>query len=121
MNLLLIAIGGALGSVLRHLLSSFVLRASGSLFPLGTFAVNLTGYVVFGAIVGAAQQRFILTPEARAFVLIGMLGGFTTLSSYAYESFALLQDGQFFAAATNIIGQVVASLVGLWAGYVIAS
>ena len=81
MNLLLIAIGGALGSVARHLLSSFVLRASGTLFPLGTFVVNLAGCVVFGAIVGAAHQRFVLTSDARAFLLIGLLGGFTTFSS----------------------------------------
>ena len=121
MNLLLIAIGGALGSVLRYLLSVFVLRASGSLFPFGTFAVNLAGCIAFGAIVGAAQQRFILTPDARAFVLIGLLGGFTTFSSYAYESFALLQDGQFLAAGLNVVGQVTAGLFGVWAGYVIAN
>ena len=67
---------------------------SGSLFPVGTFAVNVVGCVVFGAIVGAAEHRFVLTPEARAFLLVGVLGGFTTFSSYAYESFALMQDGQ---------------------------
>ena len=81
---------------------------SGTLFPLGTFVVNLVGCVVFGAIVGAAQQRFALTPEARAFLLIGVLGGFTTFSSYAFESVALLRDGQFLAATINIVGQVVA-------------
>jgi len=120
-NLLLIAIGGALGSVARYLFSTLILRASGSLLPIGTFAVNLVGCVVFGCIIGAAQQRFILTPQARAFLLIGVLGGFTTFSSYAYESFALVQDAQFAAAAFNIVGQVVAGLVGLWAGYVITN
>ena len=61
----LIAVGGAIGSVSRHLLSTLVLRASGSLFPSGTFAVNFLGCVLFGAIVGAADQRFVLTPEKR--------------------------------------------------------
>ena len=120
-NLLLIAIGGALGSVARYLFSTLVLRASGSLLPIGTFAVNLAGCLAFGCMMGAAQQRFIMTPQTRAFLLIGVLGGFTTFSSYAYESFALMQDGQFAAAAFNIIGQVVAGLVGVWAGYVITN
>ena len=119
MNLLLIAIGGALGSVARYLLSTLVLRVSGTLFPLGTFIVNLAGCVAFGAIVGAAQQRFVLTPEARAFLLVGVLGGFTTFSSYAFESVALLRDGQFLAAAINIVGQVVAGLAGLWSAYLL--
>jgi CrcB protein len=118
-NLLLIAIGGALGSVARHVLATLVLRASGTLFPLGTFIVNLVGCVAFGAIAGAAQQRFALTPEARAFLLVGVLGGFTTFSSYAFESVGLLRDGQFFAAAVNIVGQVVAGLAGLWSASVL--
>lgn len=121
MTLLLIAVGGALGSVARYLFSSFVLRATTSLFPVGTFAVNVVGCAVFGVIVGAAQQRFVLSPEARAFLLIGVLGGFTTFSSYAYESFALARDGQFVAAGLNVVGQVAAGFVGLWAGYVVAN
>ena len=62
----------------------------------------------------------ILTPEARTFLLVGVLGGFTTFSSYVFESFALMQDGQFAAAALNIVGQVVAGLLGFWVAYVIA-
>ena len=116
MTLFLIALGGALGAIARFLLSSFVLRVSGSLFPLGTFVVNVAGCVVFGLIIGAAQQRFVLTPERNAFLLVGVLGGFTTFSSFAYESIALLRDGQFVAAALNTVGQVIAGLAGLWAG-----
>ena len=114
------AIGGAIGSVSRYALSTAILHASGSLFPIGTFAVNLVGCIAFGAIIGAAEQRFILTPEARAFLLVGVLGGFTTFSSYAFESLALMQDGQFAVAALNILGQVVAGLLGFWVAYVIA-
>ncbi len=120
-KLLLIAIGGAFGSVARFLFSSAILRASGSLFPLGTFGVNIVGCVVFGAIAGAAEQRVQLAPDLRAFLLVGVLGGFTTFSAYAFESFSLLRDGQFAAAVVNIVGQVVAGLVGLWAGYVITN
>lgn len=120
-NILLIAIGGALGSVTRYLFSTWVLRATGTLFPAGTFAVNLLGCVVFGAIAGAAEQRVALTPETRTFLLIGVLGGFTTFSSYAFESFSLLRDGQFLGATINVVGQAVAGLVGVWVGYVITN
>ena len=120
LSLALVAIGGAIGSVSRSLLSTFVLRVTGSLLPVGTFAVNVVGCVAFGAIVGAAEHRFVLTPETRAFLLVGILGGFTTFSSYTFETFTLMQDGQFAAAAFNIAGQVVAGLLGFWVAYVIA-
>ncbi|HET9831124.1 MAG TPA: fluoride efflux transporter CrcB [Vicinamibacterales bacterium] len=118
MNLLAIALGGAIGSVARYLLSTFVLRVSGTLFPLGTFVVNVLGCLVFGAIAGASSQRVQISSTARLFLLTGILGGFTTFSSYAFESFALVRDGQFAWAAINVLGQVVAGLVGLWLGYV---
>jgi len=118
-NLLLIAIGGALGSVARYLFSSAVLRATGSLFPVGTFAVNAVGCFVFGIIAGAAEQRVALPPEVRAFVLIGILGGFTTFSSYSFESFTLIRDGQFLWAAINLAGQVVIGVVGVAVGFAI--
>jgi CrcB protein len=120
-NLLLIAIGGALGSAARYLLSMFVLRVSGTLFPLGTFVVNVIGCLVFGAIAGAASQRVQLAPALRLFLLTGILGGFTTFSSYAFESFTLVRDGQFLWASINIVGQVVAGLLGMWAGHVLGA
>ena len=119
MTVLLVAIGGAVGSIARYLLSSFVHRVVTPLFPFGTFAVNVLGCAVFGAIAGLAHERFLLRPGTRAFLLIGVLGGFTTFSTFAFESFELLRDGQFFFAAVNIVGQVVAGIVGLWAAYVI--
>jgi len=119
LNLLAIAIGGAIGAVARYLLSAFVLRVSGTLFPLGTFVVNVIGCLVFGAIAGATAQRIEMSPTVRLFLLTGILGGFTTFSSYAFESFALIRDGQFVWATINVVGQVVAGLVGLWVGYVV--
>ena len=119
-TLLLIGVGGALGSMARYLLSTLVYRFVPSLFPFGTFVVNVVGCVLFGIIVGLAEQRFVLRPDARAFLLIGVLGGFTTFSTFAFESFELLRDGQFMSAAVNVVGQVVAGIVGLWAGFVIS-
>jgi len=119
LNLLLIAIGGALGSTARYLFSLLIHRASGTLFPIGTFAVNCVGCLVFGAIAGAAEQRVQIAPELRLFLLVGILGGFTTFSSYAFESFVLVRDGQFAAALVNIVGQVIAGLGGMWIGFAI--
>jgi CrcB protein len=119
LNLLLVALGGALGSTARYVFSILVQRASGTLFPIGTFAVNCVGCLVFGAIAGAAEQRVQIAPEWRLFLLVGILGGFTTFSSYAFESFVLLRDGQFAAASANILGQVVAGLAGMWIGFAI--
>lgn len=117
MRLALIAAGGALGSVSRYLLSMAVLRTTGSLFPAGTFVVNVVGCVVFGMIAGAAEQRVQLAPDLRLFLLVGVLGGFTTFSSYAFESVSLIRDGQFVWASINVVGQVVAGLIGLAIGF----
>jgi CrcB protein len=113
---LLVAVGGAIGSVARYALSTFVLRATGTLFPLGTFVVNAAGCLCFGLVAGAAEQRITLTPEARALILVGVLGGFTTFSSYVFESAGLIRDGQMTAAVLNIGGQVVAGLAAFWIG-----
>jgi CrcB protein len=121
LNLLVIAVGGALGSIARYLLSTFVLRVSGTLFPLGTFIVNVVGCLVFGAIAGATSQRVHISSTTRLFLLTGILGGFTTFSTYTFESFALIRDGQFAWATINIAGQVVVGLVGFWAGYLITA
>jgi len=120
-QLILIAVGGALGSVCRYGLSTVVDRFSGSIFPYGTFAVNVAGCLVFGAIMGAARHRFVLGPSERAFLLIGILGGFTTFSTFTYETFALIQAGHLVRALTNAGGQLVCGLVALWAGYVIVA
>jgi fluoride exporter len=119
-GIILVAAGGAIGSVWRYVLTTLVMRASGTLFPAGTFVVNVLGCVVFGAIAGAADQRLPLTPDLRLFLLVGLLGGFTTFSSYAFESMALMQQGQLLSALVNIVGQVVFGLVGLWVGYLFA-
>ena len=98
-----------------------VQRATSPFFPYGTFVVNVVGCLVFGLIMGAERQRFVLGPSERAFLLIGILGGFTTFSTFTYETFALLQDGQLARALVNAGGQVVCGLVALWAGYVMVA
>lgn len=121
MNILLVAIGGAAGSVCRYLVSSAVLRSFGTLFPAGTFVVNAVGCLAFGAIAGATHERLTLAPEARALLLAGLLGGFTTFSSYMNESFVLVREGQFLWAALNLGGQVVVGFSAFWVAFAIAS
>lgn len=123
MNLLAlaaVALGGAVGSVARYLLSSILLRVNPR-FPLGTFVVNVIGCGVFGALAGAASGRLTLTADVRLFLFTGVLGGFTTFSSYAFESVVLMRDGQFLAASINIAGQVVIGLVTLGLAYSVAA
>jgi len=117
LNLLAIAIGGAIGSVARYLLTGLVARVSAPAFPLGTFAVNIIGCGVFGALAGAVSSRLPLSPEMRLFWFTGILGGFTTFSSYAFESVALIREGHLLAAGANIVGQVVLGVIVLAAGY----
>jgi CrcB protein len=116
-NVLLVALGGAIGSAARYWLGGLVHRFSSPYFPFGTFTVNLVGCFVFGAIVAVSEQRAAVSPAARTFLLIGVLGGFTTFSSFSYETFGLLRDAQFLRATTNVAGQVFLGLLALWAGY----
>ena len=120
-NVILIALGGALGSVCRYALSAGVQRFTSPLFPYGTFVVNVAGCLAFGVIIGAARDRIVLDPPARAFLLVGILGGFTTFSTFTYETFVLLQAGEPLSAFLNAGGQLACGLAALWLGYVVAT
>lgn len=120
-RLLLVGLGGFLGSVSRYLLGGLVQRAApGLLFPIGTLAVNILGCLVIGFLAGLAETRGVFTPEARVFLMIGVLGGFTTFSTFGYETFQLLRDVQIGAAAVNVGLQVALGLLAVWSGHVLA-
>jgi fluoride exporter len=114
---LLVALGGALGSVARYLLDGAVYRVLPATFPYGTFVVNMTGCLVFGLLIGVAEDRLVVGSQARAFLLIGVLGGFTTFSSFTFETFKLARDAEWLLALTNAAGQTILGLVVLWAGF----
>lgn len=118
MNVLLVAIGGAIGASARYLLGGLVHEFTRADFPYGTFVVNMVGCMLFGAVAGVADERFVVGPATRTFLLIGVLGGFTTFSSYTFETFGLLRDEEYLRALVNAGGQVVIGLLGLWVGYV---
>ena len=115
-----VALGGALGSVARFLLSHVVHRYATAGFPYGTFTVNIIGCAAFGLIVGFAEHRIALTPAVRAFFLVGILGGFTTFSAFTFDTLELLRTAAFFRAAINVLGQIAIGLFALWLGYAIA-
>ena len=119
MQILLVGVGGAIGAVARYLLGGAVHRLIPGFFPYGTFVVNVIGCLAFGLVVGLAESRLVIGPGARAFVLIGVLGGFTTFSSFIFESFELVRGGQMIAVAANVAGQVIVGFVALWAGYAV--
>ncbi len=121
MNILLVGIGGALGSISRYLLSTWVQSISRSLdFPFGTLAVNLIGCFVIGFLAELAEARGAFTSESRAFIFIGILGGFTTFSSFGNDTINLFRDGNRFNALANIGSSVILGLVLVWFGRVVA-
>lgn len=120
-HVILVGAGGFLGSVARYLVSGAVHSLVPSrFFPIGTVVVNLTGCLLIGLLGGLADIRQMFTPSLRLFLFIGVLGGFTTFSTFAYESFQLSQDGQFLKALGNVMIQVAVGFASAWIGYVAA-
>ena len=111
-KLLLVFIGGGLGAVSRFLVTTALAGKLGN-FPLGTLAANFFGSLLMGLLVGLLAGRF---ESVRLFVAVGFLGGFTTFSSFSAETLALIQGGQIFSAAVNIIVSVVAGLAACAVG-----
>lgn len=121
-NAAVVGAGGFIGAICRYAMSGLVQKqASLSAFPYGTLSVNLLGCLLIGIVVGLADARQLFGPEFRLFVLIGVLGGFTTYSTFGYETFALLRDADYLRAFGNVITHVVLGLAFVWLGYVLVS
>lgn len=113
---LCIALAGAVGTLARFGLATAVGRATGIGFPWGTFVVNLAGCFLFGLVWALAAERGILGEPWRAVLLIGFMGAFTTFSTFGYETYALLRDGEWLRAAANAAGQMLGGLACLGLG-----
>lgn len=120
-GVLLVGVGSFVGGVLRYGLSTWVHRTlDNPWFPYGTLAVNGLGCLVIGFLAGLAEFRAAFTPEARLFLFVGILGGFTTFSSFALETFSLARNTQNVAALANIGLQLILGLLAVWIGNVFA-
>ncbi len=114
---LLVGAGGFVGAVLRFGVSGGVQRIAGfSSFPYGTLAVNVAGCLAIGLLSGLAEARQVLTPETRLLILIGLLGSFTTFSTFGYETLTLVRDGALLRAVANVGLHVGLGLGAAWAG-----
>lgn len=118
-QVLAIAAGGALGSVLRFWMSGWVTGMLGRGFPYGTLLVNVSGSLLMGFLYVMLIDKFNASAEWRAVLLIGLLGGFTTFSSFSMETFNLLEAGEISKALMNIILSVVVCLTATWLGVVL--
>ena len=114
-TLLAVGVGGGIGALARYYIVSAV-QPAGALFNWGIFAVNITGGLLMGIIVEMGALKLNLSPELRAFLTVGILGGYTTFSSFSLDSALLLQKGEYTLAAFYVIGSVVLSILALFAG-----
>jgi CrcB protein len=117
-----VAIGGAIGTLGRYWLAGLVSRAIGESFPWGTLVINVTGSFIIGffATVTGPDGRIFAPTDVRQFVMIGICGGYTTFSSFSLQTLNLINDNQWFYAGANVVLSVVACLVAVWAGHLLA-
>lgn len=117
-----VGIGGFAGALARYGLSGLVHRfGATSGFPYGTLAVNLLGCFLIGTLAGLVEARQMFGPEFRVFALVGVLGGFTTFSTFGYESFMLLRDAEYLRLGMNVGLHVIAGIALVWLGYMITT
>lgn len=116
-QLLWVGLGGFLGSIARFVMAGIFNRFSPMLgFPIGTLTVNMFGCFLIGLLYGLAETRSLLGPDIRIFLFIGVLGGFTTYSTFGFESLELLKDGAMLKASANILLHVFVGLAAVWLG-----
>ena len=121
LGVLLVALGGGIGSATRYLVGGWFASRFGPAFPYGTFAINVTGSFIIGVFLAFAQERISLSPYWRLFFAVGFVGGYTTFSTFEYESVRLLQDGEMLLGSVYLIGSVVAGGIAAVAGIALGS
>jgi CrcB protein len=115
-KIIAIGIAGLAGTLARYWLSGVLDQWWGGTFPFGTLIVNLVGCLAIGVLFHS-MEKYLIDPVVRSVVLIGFLGGFTTFSSFAVQSFNLLRDGEIFLASANILISNMVGLFLVWVGY----
>ena len=120
LRLFLVGAGGFIGTLARYWLSGVIARRYGETFPFGTLAVNAVGCFVIGFLFYFFYDQSLTSPTSRTVLFIGVLGGFTTFSSYGLQTFTLLRDGELSLALANVVASNVLCLVLVWLGYTLA-
>nr|NJM01802.1 fluoride efflux transporter CrcB [Desulfobacula sp.] len=117
-KILMAGLGGFAGSICRYGVSSLSQRIfHDPFFPYGTLTVNVMGCLLIGFLSGLAEARQVFSPEVRVLLLVGFLGGFTTFSTFGYEIFTAVRDGQFFSALANLLLHMVLGFGSVWLGF----
>ena len=117
MTWLAVAAGGALGSVARYVLNQ-LLQPAGARFPVGITVINISGCLAIGLLAGLiGSSRIVMSPTARDFAVVGILGGFTTFSTFGLDTMLLMRSNSPGTAAANVLVQVVGGVLAVWLGY----
>ena len=119
--LLLVALGGAIGSVARYTTVLKVNTLWASAFPWGTFTVNVLGCLIIGFFAGLAEHFDLITTDARLLLFTGLMGGFTTFSAFGLETMQLARKGELLIASSYVLGSVALGLVALWLGFMLTA
>jgi CrcB protein len=119
-NFVIVALGAIVGVNLRYILSRLAARLIGPVFPYGTLIINVTGSFIVGWFMIWTTERVLVDPRWRLLIVIGFCGGFTTFSSYAFETMAYFEQGQWALMATNLLANNVLSLLAALAGMALA-
>lgn len=121
-NATFVGVGGFIGAIARYGFSGLVHRQmSLASFPYGTLVVNLVGCLGIGVVAGLAESRQLAGPEFRAFVIIGIFGGFTTFSAFGHDTFQMIRHEEYLRAVGNVGVHVILGLALVWGGYVITT
>lgn len=118
-KLIAIALAGAAGSLSRYWLGGWISHHLGPRFPFGTVGVNILGCFAIGLIGTLADEKFLISPTVRFPILIGFLAAFTTFSSFSYETWILVKDGEFLLGGLNVVGSLLGCFLGLALGVIL--
>ncbi len=113
--------GAGLGGVARYALGLWIMARYGGRFPLGTFVINVSGSFLIGVLMTLLTARFEPHPAWRLFLVVGVLGGYTTFSSFEYETFEAVRDGESWMAMLYAMGSVMLGYLGVWIGAALAA